>query len=165
MASHTHFEKASTTDKRRLILVDIENLCDEPALSAERVLLARKLADGLCGFTDRDLFVVGTSHHGNFLAAKLNWPKASHVLKFGHDGADLALIEAAKGFMPRVGTFDEVLLFSGDGIFSELVGEMSASGIPVTVISAAKSLSRRLAKTASSIRLIPGNTQLEPLLA
>lgn len=139
---------------RRLVLIDIENYCGKPVLETEDVIGARASIELPSKAGSGDLFVIGTSHTHNFLSAKRAWPGAEHVFGRGHNGADVAIIEAARRHLTSIRTFEEVLMLSGDGIFTTLMREIGERGVSTTVVSLAGQLNRNLAKAASRVRII-----------
>ena len=131
---------------RRIFFLDIENYAGKALLSADDVLAVRESVERQFAPGEADLIVIGTSGSANFLASALAWEGPRHVLKRGHDGADLALLEAIGEY--RLDTFDEVLLMSGDGIFADKASELVGRGLDVTVVSRPGSLSWRLVAAA-----------------
>ena len=134
---------------RKLVFVDIENYAGEPMLSQEVVGKARESLTGLIGITANDLVVVATSHTANFVNAQLAWRGPRHVGKWGHDGADLALIETMGQY--DLGSFSEIYVVTGDGIFADAVDEIASAGHIVTVVSRVAALSRKLEKAAPKV--------------
>lgn len=144
----------NTSAARNLVLVDVENYCGKPVLAEHDVETAKKRIEACVNAGDGDLYVVATSHRSNFLSAKLSWKGVEHVFLGGHNGADIALIDAAKRHFSNLTSFRGVFLFSGDGIFTSMVRELVKSGVPTTVVSSASQLNRSLAAAASTIQLV-----------
>lgn len=140
--------------KKKLVLVDVENCCGTPILTAERVAKTREALLSRQVFNDGDLVIVGTSHPSNMFAAKAGWSDSRCVMKRGRNGGDLAIIEAAKSHLDNIDSFSEVVLLSGDGIFTNLVRDISLKGIRVTVASRIDSLNESLARQASCLSLL-----------
>lgn len=135
---------------RRLVLIDIENYCGKGVLSAEDVRWAKEsIANGFA-LSEKDLVVIGTSHGLNCLVSAIEWPGPRQVMARGHDGADIALIEAFHDY--RLNTFGAVMLISGDGIFTDIAKVAELSNTSFTVVARRSSLSRRLAMVASIVR-------------
>lgn len=148
--------KASAGENRgrKLFLVDIENLCGKAVLTTQDVKDAKAFIDRALGLSDSDLVVVGASHSNNLINVGAVWTESRPTFKRGHDGADNALIEAVGEH--DVKTFEEVVIFSGDGIFADVADSISSQGVIVAVVALRGHLSHRLAKAASSIRLVDG---------
>lgn len=137
---------------RKLFLVDIENYCGGPVLTEEDVAFVKEDLSETCGVSESDLVVIGTSHSSNLLYSEIGWPSARQVIMFGHDGADKALIDAVAEY--RIETFAEVVLLSGDGIFSGVVETIRRIGVSVAVSSLARSLSGSLASVATRVHVV-----------
>lgn len=137
---------------RRLVAVDIENIWGGAVMRAEHVTAARRCLLATAGCRDSDQVVVGTSHVG-ILACGVGWPGARLVVHSGQNGADLALLEVLLGENVPM-RFDEVVLASGDGIFSDVVAMLGASGVDVAVISRSDACSRRLRMAAQTVHLV-----------
>lgn len=91
--------------------------------------------------------VIGTSHVG-VMATGLGWPGTRILARSGPDGADLALLEVLT--TERIDErFDEVVLVSGDGIFSEAVASLGRAGVKVTVVALTGHCSKRLRMASS----------------
>ena len=138
---------------RKLIVVDIENavgrgMVDEGSCREVRDRIVREYRPG-----EGDLTVIGVSHQDNVFPAR-SWEGARIVLKKGHDGADLAL-ESVLSDENVERRFSEVVLVSGDGLFSEQAARLRSLGVRVTVDVQARRLSRILAFSCSAIRLAP----------
>lgn len=127
---------------RRLVAVDIENVIGGAALTEAQVVRARRSIEAAIGVRGDEHVVIGTSHCG-LLAAGLGWRGSRLVVRSGASGADLALLEVLTG--ERIEQrFDEVLLVSGDGIFTAAVAALGAAGVRVTVVARPGTCSKRL---------------------
>ena len=138
---------------RKLFVVDIENavgagVIDEEACRGVKSRIERTYRPG-----DSDLTIIGVSHKNNFFTAHA-WGGARVILKEGHDGADLALegVLATENVEAR---FGEVVIVSGDGMFSNQASRLKSLGVTVTVDARARQLARVLAFSCSSVRLAP----------
>ena len=140
--------------KRRLFIVDIENYRGKSLITERDARGARSDIEKSFNLNPADLVVVGTSHPSNFLSAKIAWPGVEHCLRRGHNGADLALIESAEAHMSNIETFSEVVVLSGDGIFTRLVRRIKERGVKATVASLANQVNRSLAESASVLMLL-----------
>lgn len=131
---------------RRLVVVDIENVVGGAVMTREQAHFARHVVAGAVGLRPDEQVVIGTSHVG-LLATGLGWPGARMVIRSGENGADLALLEVlAEERVPE--RFDEVVLASGDGIFTDVVAALGAGGVRVTVVSRRTACSNRLRMAA-----------------
>lgn len=138
---------------RRLFVVDIENAV---GLGAVDELSCRRVKDRIereYKPAGGDLTVIGVSHQNNVFPAH-GWQGARIVLKEGHDGADLAL-EAVLSSENIEERFSEVVIVSGDGLFAKQAARLRSLGVKVTVDARARQLSRFLAFSCSSVRLVP----------
>lgn len=133
---------------RRLHIIDPENLVGSGSCSEAQVSALRSEYTALvvgCW----DLALVGSSHF-NRVPIAFGWMEGFHVVRSGPSGADLALIEAYRE-VPNVGSFDGLVIASGDGIFEEIALDAVRRGLPVTVVVGAGALSRRLRMMASQV--------------
>lgn len=137
---------------RRLFVVDIENYCGKPVLSENDVLAAKQSLVKNFNPTESDLIVVGTGHTSNFMNVGMVWRDVRQVLGKGHNGADIALLKAIKDY--RLDTFSEVLILSGDNIFTETVEKLALNGGMVAVVSIKHCLSQKLAEIAPKLHFI-----------
>jgi hypothetical protein len=146
---------------RRLHLLDVENLlgCPRPILADVRAC-ASSYATAV-GSTPTDQSIVACNH-GAAPAVAFGWPTARLLLRSGHDGADLALLQVLEH--ERVAErFPEVVVGSGDGIFADVVARLASGGVKVTVVSRASSLSRKLELAAPSIIFLDHGRPEAPL--
>lgn len=134
---------------RRLVVVDIENMVGGAVMAAEDAAQARRCLQEAVGLREDEQVIIATSHI-SFMAAALGWQGAHRNLppRSGKDGADLALLDVLTG--ERVEErFDEVVLASGDGIFTDVVAALGAAGVKVTVVAHRDGCSKRLRMAAS----------------
>jgi len=137
---------------RRLVVVDIENLVGGAVMTVEQAHFARGCVEGAIGLGPDEQVVIGTSHVG-MLASGLGWPGSRIVVRSGENGADLALLEVLEG--ERLAErFDEVVLASGDGIFTDAVSALGAEGVHVTVVARPDACSKRLRMAAGQAVLL-----------
>ena len=134
--------------KRRLIAIDIENICMKPIININDVAKARNMIEALCNPQDHDAVIIGTSGSTNFLAAGIAWPEPLRAYRNGHNGADLALIEKISTYNPE--TISEVIIFGGDGIYAPLVDEIAQMGVPVCVYAYRHGLSSQIIASVRS---------------
>lgn len=116
---------------RRIFIVDIENVVGGAVRTPDMVAWARFILKMKLGLNESDQVVIAASHIGQS-SIKKEWGSARLLVKSGQDGADLAIVESlsTESYAERYG---EIILVSGDGIFAELVGQLRAQGVIVTV--------------------------------
>ena len=128
---------------RHLVLIDIENFLGTPSPTSADVELAQSFLAAELSLCGDEQIVVACSHHAAPEVA-FGWVgPCRRKWRSGIDGADLALLEVL-ATEPVVGRFDELTVVSGDGIFTDAVAALSASGIKTHVVSLPGHLSRRL---------------------
>ena len=140
-----------TSAKRRLFAVDIENIVGCGKVTEEESRKVAHTVEQRYMLGSNDHVVVGVSHGKNAFAAKA-WYGARLVFQRGKNGAYLALkhvLETEK-IEER---YDEVYVFSGDGIFAESVSMLKSKGVFVEVISEASRVSKKLMHSAQVINL------------
>ena len=144
------------TRTRRLVLVDIENMVGGAVHDSESVVWAKQQFDSLVDLRPGDHVVVGTSHIG-LLETGCNWPHARYVVGSGPDGADLALLEVLEENVAA--RYGEVVIVSGDGIFTQKVADLTSRGLRVTVIAHPDGLAARLRLAAQHTTYLPHRHQ------
>lgn len=125
---------------RTLVAIDLENLLGGANPSNELLDRAVSMIETLRDPSNQ--VVIAASHH---LAVRAAWrlPWARWRWRSGPDGADLALVEVLAH--ERVSQrFAEVVVVSGDGIFSEPLAAIAAAGVHTVVVSNPRQLSKRL---------------------
>jgi hypothetical protein len=136
-------ERHPTRAPRALHLLDIENLVGGARFSAADAAALRRRYGAVVAIGPEDLIVMATSHYAAPVAW-FAWQNVRRVVRSGPDGADLALIEVLE--TERVAErFEEVIIASGDGIFTEPSARLQAAGCHVTIVYQPGTLSRRLA--------------------
>ena len=143
----------TTSPARRLVLLDIENVCrgdinDTFANAVARVertigsLRDDQVTVAACARTYRH---IGWSNPG--------W---RYLARDGQDGADLALLEVLEG--ERLSErFDRVVIASGDHIFAPAVARLTRQGVHVTVVAHRDALAASLRLAAHEVRWINHN--------
>ena len=131
---------------RRLVVVDIENVVGGAVLTVDQAVWARRSIEEAIALGDREQVVIGSSHVG-VMPTGVAWRGPRIVMRSGADGADLALLDvlADESVDER---FDEVVLVSGDGIFTDAVASLASAGVAVTVLAHDGGCSRRLRMAA-----------------
>lgn len=137
---------------RRLILVDIENVIGGAVRDRGAVVWAKAQVESLLELEQGDHAVIGTSHIG-LLDTGCNWPHARYVVGSGPNGADLALLEVLEQNVAA--RYGEVVIVSGDGIFTQKVAELAKQGLRVTVIAHPDGLAARLRLAAQHTIYLP----------
>jgi hypothetical protein len=127
---------------RTIHLLDIENLTRATRPTTTEVVDVMATYQRLVPIGPLDQFVVAVNH-GAFVAVGIALRGAQLLARSGPDGADQALVEAARN--DRVDLrFDRVVIGSGDGYFADLAAWLRAGGVQVTVVSRRECLSWRL---------------------
>lgn len=136
---------------RRIFVVDIENAIGNGVITEEDVIRERAFFEEFYSITDKDFVVVGVSHGNNVFPAR-SWTSARIVLKHGHDGADIVLKNVLNH--ERIEErFEEVVIVSGDGAFSEEAKRMKKAGLRVTIHAETKRIAARLLHYATYANL------------
>ncbi len=141
-------ERRAAYPARALHLVDIENLAGSALPDPGQVRELHGLYHRQVGLGAMDQVVVASSH---LMIKNVGdcWPGARYLVRSGPDGADLELLAVIE--RERVAErFANVMIASGDGIFTAAVVRLAAAGCPVTVISRRAALSKRLVLAAAS---------------
>ncbi len=127
---------------RRLIVVDVENVVGGAVVTRRAAAWAYWLVKRALGLRPDEQVVVGVSHR-SALETGLAWPGARLVVRSGLDGADRALIDVLsdENISER---FSELVLVSGDGIFTDAIAALAAQGVHVTVAAHPTGLAKRL---------------------
>lgn len=148
-------KRIELSSRRRIFVIDIENAIGCGVITEGAVLQAKASLDELYSICDQDLVVIGVSHSRNVFPAHA-WATARIVLKRGHDGADLALKKVLRdeGIEDR---FREVVIVSGDGIFSEEAKFLKDAGLRVTVHAEIRRIATRLLRFVSFANLTHEN--------
>jgi uncharacterized LabA/DUF88 family protein len=142
-------------NRRALHIIDIENLLQSSILSESEVQRFRDEYFHATQPGEDDLFVIGVSHF-NQVAAIFGWGcgKASFKIRSGENGADLALIEEINS-LPIKERFDEVVIVSGDGIFSDIAKSIKCTGVETSFIGRANSTSRTIRESGLPLISLP----------
>jgi hypothetical protein len=140
---------------RTLHLVDVENICGTGRLDSELVRTVRGLVAPESQLSGQHHWVVAASSSTSALALA-EWPQARRVVRYGADGADLALLEVLDDEATR---YSRVVVYSGDGIFSEPLACLAAAGLETTVVARPERLSARLRLSAHHVVLLASLAQ------
>lgn len=113
----------------------------------------RHLEDALSIDSSGDLVVVACGRSSAELVG-FEWQGPHRfVFRAGLDGADLELLEIICT-EPIAERFSDLLLVSGDAIFTDAIAQLGAEGVNVTVASRPEAFSRRLRMAASNTILL-----------
>ncbi|MBG0816060.1 NYN domain-containing protein [Planomonospora sp. ID82291] len=127
---------------RAVHLLDIENLTASTRPSTPEVTAVMGLYRTIVPVGPMDQFIVAVNHNA-LVAVGIALRGVQLLARSGPDGADRALVEAAlDGRIDR--RFDQVVIGSGDGYFTELAVWLAGRGVHVTAVSLRDALSRRL---------------------
>ncbi|WP_175009217.1 NYN domain-containing protein [Cellulosimicrobium sp. TH-20] len=134
---------------RRLVLVDVENLLGRRYITRACASWAAAQVREVLDLRPTDQVVVGTSHQENLVAAVIGWQDARHVFDAGADGAERALLTVlTENVADR---FTEVVVVSGDHIFTEALAGLAALGVATTVVAQSARLSQSLRMAAERV--------------
>lgn len=142
--------------RRRFVAVDIENVVGGAVLDRTVARDAWRNVTEAIALQDGEQVVVGAGP-SSLLTAGLSRPTARLALGRGLSGADLALVEVLRSehISER---FDEVVIVSGDGIFTDVAAELASKAAHVTVAARAEALSAQLRLAAGSIVYLPSTS-------
>jgi hypothetical protein len=141
--------------RRRLHIVDIENLVGPEHAAGDRFGFAHALSDyaRTIDMGDDDPVMLGCHPGLVFVANEVLGARGQIFTGRGTDGADLALLDAVDPDFV-VSRFHLVGLGSGDHIFAPLVRHLAAAAVPVTVVGRGGRISRELADAAAEVRIL-----------
>ncbi|SKU22811.1 NYN domain-containing protein [Mycobacteroides abscessus] len=144
--------KGRKAAKRRIVLVDIENVVGGLSAVRDHVSWAKAVIGECVPAQPGDQVVIGVGPTG-LLDLACAWKSVRYVMRPGQNGADLALLEVlGENIADR---FTEVVLVSGDGIFTHAIAALASRGVKTTVVAHASGLSRRLEFAAGEVRRLP----------
>lgn len=134
---------------RRIVLIDIENIVGGGVSMPEHVQAAQAaIAAAVVPRNDDHVVIACGRFSVDVVGFEWRGPRRL-VFRAGTNGADLELVDNLE--TERVGDrFTEIVLVSGDGIFSEVVSRLGLHA-DVTVASRAESCSRRLRMAAKRV--------------
>lgn len=142
-------ERKRTFGDRRLVLIDIENIIGGAAMTKGRAQWGRQMIESLTGISPDEQVIIGSCREG-FINVKTVWESARVVVRSGTDAADLALIDVMDN-EDLASRYSEILLISGDHIFTDSVRALAGGGTPVTIASWRSGLSAQLVVAATNI--------------
>lgn len=150
------------TAGRRIVLIDIENVVGGLAAVRDYVSWAKVVVGECVPAQPDDQVVIGVGPTG-LLDLAYGWKGVRYVMRPGQNGADLALLDVLDENIAA--RFTEVVLVSGDGIFTHAIAALAARGLATTVVANASGLSRRLELAAAEVRLLPEQPSLRSAAA
>lgn len=142
-------ERKRTFGNRRLVVIDIENIIGGAAMTKGRAEWGRHMIESLTDISPDEQVIIGSCREG-FINVKTAWENARVVVRGGTDAADLALIDVMDN-EDLASRYSEILLISGDHIFTDSVRALTGTGTPVTIASWRSGLSAQLVAAASNI--------------
>jgi NYN domain len=144
--------QGSKAAPRRIVLVDVENVVGGLSAMRDLALSAKEAVEECISARPGDQVVLGVSPAG-LLNLACAWTRVRYVMRSGLDGADLVLLDVlGENIADR---FAEVVLVSGDGIFTNAVAKLASQGVHTTVVAHRAGLSRRLELAANEVRFLP----------
>ena len=136
---------------RKLHVIDVENLIGHGEIRTAEASHCRDTYEQMGLVGPRDHVVVACNPYIGLDVGSC-WQPGRLLVRHGHDGADHALIQVltTEGVEER---FTEVVVASGDGVFTDVVAWLQTHDVEVTVVAAARSLAARLRLAASRVVL------------
>ena len=131
---------------RRFCACDLENLAGQAAVSANVGIGIAYILQDVLHLEPDDLVVTGGGTHNAFAVGEVS--KILHgqtLCRGGHNGADLALIDhldriPSASITSLSAPINEVIIGSGDGIFTSVVRRLQNQGLLVTCIAYSRAL-------------------------
>jgi hypothetical protein len=137
---------------RRLVVVEVESIAGGAVRTNALASWARNQVEEAIALKPDEQVIIG-ARHASALAAGTRWPGARLVTARDSDGTQRELLQILQN--ERIaGRFDELVLASGNGIFTEAIARLGTQGVKVTVVAWPESLSRRLRMAASETVLL-----------
>jgi hypothetical protein len=137
---------------RRLVVVEIESIAGGAVRTNALASWARKLIEEAIALKPDEQVIIG-ARHASVLAAGTRWPGARLVTARDSDGTQRELLQILQS--ERIaGRFDELVLTSGNGVFTEAIARLGVQGVRVTVVAWPESLSKRLRMAAAETVLL-----------
>ena len=149
---------------RHLVAIDLENLAGMARVPTAWAGDAAALMHGLLELDDRDLvYVAGSPHNGMAVCTVAGALHGQARVKKGHNGADLVLLEALESIpdsallSPRAPVV-EVVIVSGDGIFTEVSRRFRRRGLAVTAVARPECMHPAMATACSRVLYLDAST-------
>lgn len=144
----TKNEARSLPQDRRIILIDVENYNGGPVTSPNQARWCQHTLDAWIKPRKDDIIVIAADA-STVTNIHLAWPSVRILTGFGENGADYKLLDVMEEDLPS--RFSEMVLVSGDGIFTDHVDYLAAQGLLVSVYSHSHNLSARLRLAAHAV--------------
>jgi hypothetical protein len=140
----------TTQSTRTLHLVDIENLIGDARPAEYQVLECLEHYGDVVDVSVPNQVIVACNHGAARVVGCCLGEGPRLLVRSGHDGADLALLDVLSNESVEQ-RFSHLVLASGDGIFASRVAEITSLGIPVTVVARREALAARLRLVATEV--------------
>jgi len=152
--------RAKPCPKRKLVLVDVENLvgCSPRAATPPMWAGALDALFRVVAITD-DLVIIGVNPKLAFVCHEIA-PRARIRLGKGPNGADRCLRKELEDVRFIQRRFTDVVVASGDGAFLEAVIALNEAGIHTTVVALEGQLSTALRLAAKTVLWLPSPRRL-----
>ncbi|MBN9202038.1 MAG: hypothetical protein ABS61_13775 [Microbacterium sp. SCN 70-18] len=130
--------------QRRLFVIDIENVVGGAQnVTVEGARWARRMLERELGMQNDQHAVVAVGYSAGLLPAAHAFPGKSLAVRYGASGADTALIDAIDA-SHAARRYDQIVIVSGDGIFTDFAAEITNYGAKVIVAGHPGGVSARL---------------------
>lgn len=156
---HHVFPRHHGADRRRVFLIDIENIVGGIVTEAHQAEHVWSELERAVGLATSDQVVIGVCHL-SAVAAGVTRMTSRLLVQSGPDGADLQLLRVMTE-ENLAGRYTDVVLASGDGIFSDAVRDLRADGARVTLVSRPEALATRLKHSADFVHLLPSKMEVD----
>lgn len=134
-------------NRRRLILIDIENFNGGPITTPAQARWCRRMLENWLALQPDEQVVIAADIT-TVLDIYLAWPQARILAGRFNNGADLRILEVMEEDLAT--RFTEIALVSGDRIYAEKISELAGQGLPTHVYAHAAALSKRLQFAAAT---------------
>lgn len=133
---------------RTAVLVDLENAAASPiptlhATQAVQVMVSSLVPDPEAHY----IVATGTRSH---IDVAFGWRGGRIWARGGQHGAELELLDRAR-HENLAGRYQEIMVVSGDGMFTDYVSELGRLGVTTTVVGWRHSMSRSLRMAAHHV--------------
>lgn len=103
-------------NRREIPLVDVENLLGGPVFTLDDVTIFRRIYQRITAMPPDSQVIVATSAFTPAVAGGVGWAGCRLLVRPGHNGADLQLLDVAES-EDLVARFERIVIGSGHGIF------------------------------------------------
>lgn len=146
---------------RLAVVLDLENLLHDFRRSGALELGLRQISTAVATYAARGTLISGIAYCDEALARRAAWPLSAvgvrvHVRSSsGPDAADRDLLSHLEFGLP--GSANQVVIGSGDHIFSEAAARLRSTGRRVEILANVGKLSSELYRTADSVQMLPAS--------